>query len=641
MRALLLLFIIVFVSSVQAQTQFSLYRLNGNVPEANMLNPALAPNSKVTIGLPVISSIYLSADNDGISFRDFFRTTETDSLSLDTVSIFKKIKASQSLRLDQSVQLFYLGVRGKKGYLSFAVHQVSDFRLSYPGDILGWAIRGPGSSHYKGRPLDFANFYGKSTAYGKISINYARDITSKLRIGFRYNYLIGIAAAETTDVNGKLLVSIDSVNITTGKMRVQTGGVEFFNQDNLDVNDYKNYFLKGKNKGMSIDVGGTYALTPRVTLSASLTDLGYISWKDYTKSYDVAPINYTFKGFDFLDYVNKTDKDEFIDAEVDSIQNLFKGSESSGNTFRTSLIGKFYAGINYKILKVNNFSALLYVDMFNKKINPALSLGYNIQLGRILNATVGATYQNKRFNNFGAGIALKLGYMQFYATSDRANSFVYPSRASRGDAHFGMNLAFGKVKKKDAALQAAKEAKDSIPATRIEEPAIIEQDTVVQQDNVDVTPIEIPVDTKAVQLPLDTVQMDTLSAELIDQPLHELDSVVHADSTVQETVSNPVIVPPTATLKEVTVTQGAHQDELSIAHYVIVGVFKSKENAGRYSEMLKKEGYDNSFGFVSAKNVFHVYVFKSDDLEETRLKRGQFRSMKDFQFSTAWILTVE
>jgi cell division septation protein DedD len=637
MRALLLLSAVLLFGVVQAQTQFSMYRLSGNLPQANMLNPALAPNSKVTIGLPVISSIYLNVDNDGISFRDLFRTTETDSLALDTVSIFKRLKASQSLKLNESLQLFYLGVRGKKGYLALSVHQVSDFRVTYPGDLLGWAIRGPGSSTYLGKPLDFNNFYGKSTVYGKISLAYARDILPKLRIGVRYNYLVGIAAAETTDVNGTLSVGIDSVNIKTGKMRVQTGGIEFFNQDDLEIADYQNYFLKGKNKGMSVDIGGTYDLTPRLTLSASLTDLGYINWKEYTKSYDVAPINYTFKGFDALDYLNKDSGDEFLEAEIDSISNLFQGSESSGNTFKTSLIGKFYAGINYKILKVNNFSALLYFDMFNKKINPALSVGYNLQLGRILNATVGATFQNKRINNFGAGIALKLGYMQFFATSDRANSFVYPARASRADAHFGMNLAFGKVKKKDK--PAPKEEKKERPKEEPVYEEIVEEvapaDTVVQQINPE--PI-ISVDTlQADTLASEVIQQDSVVAEpILEQPI--LQDTVKADTVHEAKVVEPVAPAPTS--KELTVKLGTHSDELQVAHYVVAGAFKSRENAARYSEMLKKEGYDNSFGFVTDKQVYHIYVFKSDDLEETRQKRDQFRALGTFQFASSWILTV-
>jgi hypothetical protein len=619
MRILLLVFTLIVAVPAFAQTEFSLYRLNGNLAQANMLNPAFAPNSKIIIGLPVVSSIYVSVDNDGIAFRDLFKTSDTDELSLDTVSIFSKLKASQQVKFNEAIQLFYLGLRGKKGYLSFAIHQVSETRFHYPGDLVGWAIRGPASSHYVGQPLDLGKFYGKSIVYNKVSLNYARDITPKLRIGARYSYLLGVAAAETSRVSGSLTMSIDSVSLNTGSIQTKTAGIDFFNQDDLENSDYKNYLLKTKNKGMSIDLGATYDLTDKLTLSASVNDLGYINWKDYTRNYTVDPINYTFRGFDVLDYLNQDPGEEFLQAELDSLENLYKGTETTGEKFKTSLIGKFYAGVNFKVLKVNNFSALLYLDLFQKKIDPAVSLGYNIQLGRLLNATVGLTYQNGKINNIGGGLALKLTHMQVYATSDRANSFVYPARASKADIHLGMNLIFGRAKKKD------KEKKEDEVT---EEPVV--EDSVVTEEPVMETP---QADTTTSQAAASPIQPKTQTVEVND-------TQTVTDSSAVVTEAKPVIEPPVVQKYEV-VKKGTHEDELHISHYVIVGAFGKKENAQRYSELLKDQGYDNSFGYVTDKSVYHVYVFESSDLEKTRMVRDQFRKLSGFQFGQSWVLTVQ
>lgn len=612
MRFFLIIVLLIMVAPVMAQTEFSLYRLNGNLAQANMLNPAFAPNSKVIIGLPVVSSIHFSFDNDGIAFRDIFKNSETDSLAVDTVSLFSKLKASNQIRLNEAIQLFYLGIRGKKGFLSFAIHQVSETRFNYPGDLVGWAIRGPASQHYVGKPLDFSNFYGKSIVYNKISLNYARDITPHLRLGVRYNYLLGVAAAESERINGSLLMSADSVSLSTGTIQANTAGIDFFDQDNLNNSDYTNYLLKTKNKGMSIDLGATYDVTDRLTVSAAVNDLGYISWKDYTRNYRIDPITYTFRGFDVLDYINQEPGEEFLKSELDSLENLYNATETTGTKFKTSLIGKFYAGVNFKILKVNNFSALLYLDLFQKKINPALSLGYNIQLGRLLNATVGVTYQDGKINNVGGGLALKLTYMQIYATSDRANSFVYPARASRADLHMGMNLVFGKANKKD-----------KVKKEEEEEPVVEEK-----KDSVVVEPvIETP--------PADTTQ------QTIAPPVIQPEEKAPDTTTVINEVAAPPVTEPAPVRKDEVVKKGTHEDELNVSHYVIVGVFKSKDNAERYSEQLKEQGYDNSIGFVSDKNVYHVHVFQSPDLEKTRQVRDQFRKLSGFQFSESWVLTVQ
>jgi hypothetical protein len=519
------------------------------------------------------------------------------------------------MRFNESIQLFYLGLRGKKGYLSFAIHQVSETRFSYPGDLIGWAIRGPGSSHYAGKPLDFSNFYGKSMVYNKVSLNYARDITPKLRIGARYSYLLGVAAAETSRINGSLTMSIDSVSLNTGAVQTKTAGIDFFNQDDLEASDYKKYLLTSNNKGMSLDVGATYDLTDKLTLSAAVNDIGYISWKDYTRNYDVAPINYTFRGFDVLDYLNQDPGDEFLQAELDSLENLYKGTETTGQKFKTSLIGKFYAGANFKVLKVHNFSALLYLDMFQKKIDPALSLGYNIQLGRLLNATVGITYQNGKINNIGGGLALKLTHMQVYATSDRANSFVYPARASKADVHLGMNLIFGRAKKKE---------KEKAEEEVVEEPvAEAKADSVVAE----------PV--------IETPQTDTLAQAVAPALQPEIKATEAVDTTTVLPEEKPAVVEAPAVQQYEVVKKGIHEDELNVSHYVIVGAFKLRENAQQYSDLLKEQGYDNSFGYVTDKNVYHVYVFESSDLEKTRTVRDQFRKLSGFQFGQSWVLTVK
>lgn len=617
MRIALLLFALIATLPAWAQPQFSMYRFNVSLPQANLLNPAFYPNHKVVIGLPVISSVYASADNDGMSFRDMFRNSESDSLQLDTVSIFNKLKDTQRMRLNESVQLFYLGLRGEMSYFSFGIHQVFETRFDYPGDILGWAIRGPGSRHYEGKPLDLGKFYGRSMAYNKVSVNYTRDITSTFRAGIRFSYLLGMAAGETTDVSGTLTMSTDSISINTGNLLVQTAGIDFFGQDGLTIRDYADYLLKTKNRGMSWDFGATYNIADNLMVSAAVNDIGYIKWKDYTRSYQIEPVYYTFKGFDLLELVNQSPGQGFLEAEADSLQSLYRTSETTGNAFRTSLTGKFYAGINYRLLNMNNFSALVYFDMFRKRVEPAISLGYNLQIRRLINATVGITYQNKQITNIGAGLALKLAALQIYATSDRANSFVYPSRASRADAHIGANLVFGKVKSKDK-IQKKKKTEPEEVAKEVKQDSIPKvQDSIANEQ-------EIPEQEKQAEVQEQVEEMP---------PIHE-----QVKPELPLVVEEPLKAPEP---RHEIVKKGQHPDELENGNYVVVGAFKSKLNAARYSNMLRDRGHKNSFGFVSEKKIYYVFVFTSGNLEETREIRDQYRNLTDFQFSDSWVLTVE
>src|SRR5204862_278173 len=141
---------------------------------------------------------------------------------------------------------------------------------AFPGDLIGWAVRGPGDSRYAGRPLDFNNFDARGLAYNKVSLNYARDITPKLKLGARFNYMLGVGVGETTKLDGTLTLGIDSVNINSKQILVQEAGYDFFNKPNLGVSDYVNYLLKTKNKGIAWDFGATYQMTERLTCSTKI-----------------------------------------------------------------------------------------------------------------------------------------------------------------------------------------------------------------------------------------------------------------------------------------------------------------------------------------------------------------------------------
>lgn len=449
MIRLLTIIVICLPVMLQAQSQLSMYRLNDMLPQANMLNPAFRPKHRVVIGLPAISSFYISSSTDGLAFRDvFIRTDQEDSLKIDTLGLPGKLHKQQKLDASNALQLFYVGISGKRSYFSLGIHQISDTRLSYPGEAVGWAILGPNDPRYQGRALSFDNLYGKSTVYNQVSLNYARAINEKLTAGIRVKYLVGLVAGTSGKIKGSVRTTTDSVTLSSGAMKIQTAGIDFFDQDDLSTEDYIRYTVSNNNRGMAIDIGATYQISQRVSVSAAINDLGYINWKDYTRSYNLDPVTYTFKGFDMLDYLNEND-DASLEKETDSLEALYTFDERTGEKFRTSLVGKLYAGVNYRVAKGNQASALLYLDVFRGTLNPAVSIAYDIQLGRMLNAVISAAYRDGKVNNFGAGLVVKLGGIQLFATSDRFNSFIYPARASMVDAHVGMNLVFGNPQKKE------------------------------------------------------------------------------------------------------------------------------------------------------------------------------------------------
>ena len=86
------------------------------------------------------------------------------------------------------------------------------------------------------------------------------------------------------------------------------------------------------------------------------------------------------------------------------------------------------------------------------------------------------------------------------------------------------------------------------------------------------------------------------------------------------------------------VKRGGHQEELEVADYVIVGVFKSDANATHFADGLKKLGFTADYGHLTEKNLWYVYIAQATDINQARAERDKYRKMKIFR--DAWLLTV-
>jgi type IX secretion system PorP/SprF family membrane protein len=110
---------------------------------------------------------------------------------------------------------------------------------------------------------------------------------------------------------------------------------------------------------------------------------------------------------------------------------------------------------------------------------------------------------------------------------------------------------------------------------------------------------------------------------------------LHAENPTEQ--HDGTVVHPHAERHEF-VKQGNHVKELPIADYVVGGVFGKEENAKHFSDGLDKLGFDTHYGHLTVKNLWYVYVFKTDDIEKAKVERDNVRKMK--LLKDAWLLTV-
>lgn len=76
-------------------------------------------------------------------------------------------------------------------------------------------------------------------------------------------------------------------------------------------------------------------------------------------------------------------------------------------------------------------------------------------------------------------------------------------------------------------------------------------------------------------------------------------------------------------------------------HYVVVGAFRSVENAKRYARHLKRSDYPADVAYHPGRQYYIVHMNHAATIEEARQLRDKYRQMSRYSFRDTWILSIE
>ncbi len=635
----------VTIGSVDAQ-EIATYNLNRTLPQANILNPSFNPDYILSIGLP---SPYAKLSLGGLRLSDFI---VNDSI-VDLNNAADAFAQTQSFNLSADAQLFYLGFRIGRNYVTAQANHHTSASFSIPGSLF--------SNDYSDIFIDFGRLNARVLSYTDVAAGITRPFfDNRLRVGLTAHYIQGHGYIGTNAIDGSLTVNPSEITINTNNVDVSAAGIVLIDSLQNTFNgtgNWRNWALNS-NRGYKLDLGMQYFLTPKLSVSASVLDLGFISWNEYTEGISLDGVNYSFTGISPFDL---GELDTFLTQQVDSIQSLFVVDSTTEN-FRTTFSPRIYSGLHYDLL-FNRFSVVGGLNRI-QPLDPFVQLSYNIKFLRMFEASVGGGYANGTWGNINAGFTVKLANLQVFATVNHLEPALDITNTSTVDARVGINLVFGnpknvKVKKRDREEEILEEEEAQI-AELTEEADMAEDDTTevvtdaVQEEAMQEEIItEVPEET--VQQEEDTIQNEQRQPQPVIVPIPVASGTEDTSSAVEPPVSqvqtpeNATVIPEEQPLKtesdgEPTITfiQGNHPEELPLGHYVIVGVFSQLENVESYSRQLARSGYMNSYGFVSERGAWYVHIYSHpDDISKAREIRDEIRQKNQFQFANAWVLTMK
>lgn len=425
------------------------------------LNPALAPG-RGYLNLPVIGTFNASVNSSTLGYQDVMdiidNTEGGDFFKSD--AFINKLDNLNNLNVNLSTDILSAGWYKGKNFWSFNIGLRNDIGASIPKGMFEFMreMDGLSADDNLERLSNINQKVGHQSleinSYAEVGVGLARNITERLTVGARVKALLGVGnlkldinniavtsnlsgynTGDLNDLNGSAEIRVDATLENSSKL------IELSEDDGvIDEIEFGTFGLAGY--GLGIDLGASYKLMDKLTLSASLLDLGFMKWSKNNTSVAKATANQSY------DLTNSSDRYEFVDkvasGEVLNFDMLNMTLDKSAQKDRsTSLTSTLVLGAEYELLGDLLAVGALYTGRFAKpETLNELTLSANIRPKNNLNLALSYSLWQGSGKTF--GVAAKLGpifvgtdYMFFGKDTKNLNAYI------------GFSLPLNKQKKEE------------------------------------------------------------------------------------------------------------------------------------------------------------------------------------------------
>ena len=316
--------------SAAAQTINSAY-FTEDYKFRHMLNPAFG-NEQNYVSIPALGNISVNTHGN-FGYQDVIMSNPMyPSLSSKKMTTFMNpyISAEDALsgfstgnnRItgDVSLTILSAGFKAFGGYNTIEINSRTTTGVSLPYELFEFA-KNTGNHSY-----DIGDINAHAQSFAEIAFGHSRQINDKLRLGAKLKVLVGLGRADVKMRNMKADLTAEDKWTITGEATTDVSMKGF-----SYVSEEKEYNIEGSGTyervndvdldgvgvggfGMAIDLGGVYEINEDWTVSASVLDLGFISWTNDMLAENRSK-SFVFNGFH--DVSVTSDRGEEIDTKVD------------------------------------------------------------------------------------------------------------------------------------------------------------------------------------------------------------------------------------------------------------------------------------------------------------------------------------
>lgn len=442
-------------AGLSAQTTLNSSYFMEKMTKRNQLNPALkTPNNYVS--MPSLGNFYLGI-NSNLGLGTFLYPRDNKLVtflheSVPADEFLNKLTPNNTIELDLGIDLISFGFWAWGGQNTFNLALKSNTGAYLPKEIFQFLKTGQeatGVTRY-----DMSNITATTSNYLELALGHARDITDKLSAGAKIKVLIGAAHAEARIDRMDISMSQNEWTIKQAGHLQATSLLELTTDPEtgeVTGYDFGNHFgVAGF--GLGFDLGATYEIIDNLTLSAALTDIGFMRWNNLTRAETDPDKGFIYTGFDNIGAEDDENGDNPFDQKADQLGDDLKAltkfyqsdTRSVANSLRTTLrVGAEYAVLNNAI----SFGLLSTTRFVGYRTYAEGMAAINFRPLSALHLTV-----NGSVSNMGSSVGAILnicapGFNFFVGTDYFATKYskqFIPINHARANLSFGFNITFGK-----------------------------------------------------------------------------------------------------------------------------------------------------------------------------------------------------
>ncbi len=451
-KIILALIITLFWTAYSYSQQNNTLFLMHQLPQANIVNPAIPIECKLFVGLPGIGSTHINAYSTGFSVNDVLVPHTGDSLRFDPDRAISNFRKNEIVAAEAHLSLISVGFKYKRNYFTFGINEKANVYTILNKNTL-MLING-GNTQFEGRNVRMHGTRVNAMHYREYALGWAREIDEKWSLGFRFKMLYGKANFYSKPIKIDLYTDQNTFDtyVSGSGVFYSSLPIEYLADTDRRIEGTENiettprdYIMNKSNRGFAVDLGFIYKFNEYTTLSGSALDIGSISWK--TNSARLSSIG-------SVDITGTAIEEGLGNASeiADSLENVFTPRVYNVE-YISPLVPRIYVGLSQYITSWFDFGTVINTELYKNRVRSTMSFVGNLYMLDNVYTSLSYTVQNKEFNNIGVGLGARFGVWHFHAITDNLTGMFNLTNTRNVNLRFGFGLFFGcgrkiKIKKK-------------------------------------------------------------------------------------------------------------------------------------------------------------------------------------------------